>query len=475
MVGCVLGPMAGVNPSGSHLPLRSCSTPFNRQNDARSPDALNVIRHVISVTSGQKTVRRRLHVAFRYPNGTVGSRDFLTHWLHPYPAKMFHRIPRQILSALDQTKHTVVLDPYCGSGTVLIEAALRGHRAVGVDVNPLARLLAEVKSTPLPPKSLQRSAERLLNRAFQSNASPPRDPFLDFWFKASVQMAIGRLRAAIENVRDLRYRRFFLVTLSSIIRRCSLADPSIAPPVRLSDRRSSKANARYRRDLARARGMTAGTVFLRFESALEKNIDRVNQLNHCTDFGRVRVLSSPAHAARTGLRRNSVDVILTSPPYCGAQKYVRSLRLELYWLGFAKDQIAAVDRETLGTERVSLRATLPQLLTGFDVHDRLIRKVWSANRTRAIMLSAYVKYLNDFAAEAHRLLRPGGCAFVTFGTSRIGGIDVDMARIFRQLATTRGLDYVTTLVDSIPSRGLMTRRHRTSSMIADEQVVWLKA
>ena len=388
---------------------------------------------------------------------------------------MFHRIPRQILAGLDKTKHTVVLDPYCGSGTVLVEAALRGHRAIGIDVNPLARLLAEVKSTPLPLVGLRRSAERLLNRAYQSNMRPPRDPLLDFWFKTSAQTAIARLRGAIDNVRDPRYRRFFLVTLSSIIRRSSWADPSIAPPVRLSDRRSSKANARYRRDLARANAMTANSVYLLFESALGKNMDRIGRLSRCTDFGPVRVLAPPAHAAHTRLRRNSVDVILTSPPYCGAQKYVRSLRLELYWLGFDKAQIAAVDRETLGTERVSTRVALKQLLTGYAYHDSLIRKVWDANPTRAIMLSHYVKYLDGFAVEARRVLRPGGSAFVTFGTSRIGGVEVDMAANFRYLAALRGLEYVTTLVDAIPSRGLLTRRHRTSNTICDEQVVWLKA
>ena len=438
-------------------------------------DPFLVIQHVLSSTSDHKPIPPRLRVAFRYPDGTIGPRDFLTHWLHAYPAKMFHRIPRQILGALDKSTRAVVLDPFCGSGTVLLEAASRGHKAVGVDVNPLARLLAEVKSTPLPPKSLQRSGQRLLKRARGVHYTPPDDPVFDFWFKAEARTAIGELRTAIDAVREPRYRRFFLITLSSIIRRCSLADPDIAPPVRLSEHRYGKGNAKYRRNLARAGALTGDSVYRLFAAALAKNIDRVAQLNQCGNLGQVRVLPPPAHAAATGLRKGSVDVIVTSPPYCGAQKYVRSVRLELLWLGFTSGEIATADRDTLGSERVSAQATLQQLLTGYKSRDKLIRKVWTANHIRAVMLSEYLRYLDCFTMEIRRVLRPGGAAFVTFGTSRIAGVYVDMAAIFRQMARGKGLRCVTTLIDKIPSRGLLTRRHGTANTISDEQVVWLSA
>ena len=439
-----------------------------------STDALDVMRHVLSATSDYECIPPKIRVTFRHPDGAVGKRDVATHWLHSYPAKMFHRIPRQILVALDNRKRTVVLDPFCGSGTVLIEAALRGTQAIGIDVNPLALLLAEVKSTPPPPAQLRCSASRLLGRARKYSSASAHDPLLDFWFKRSAQESISHLRKAIDDVRNPKYRNFFLIALSSIVRRCSLADPSIAPPVRLSDSRAHRANARYRRDLARAHALTGESVYVHFETALENNIRRIGELNRCHNLGQVRVLGPPAEAAYTTLRQRSVDVILTSPPYCGAQKYVRSLRLELYWLGYTKEQIAAVDCQTLGTERVSKRANLQQLLRGDFCQDNLIRKVWEINRIRAIMLSRYLAYLGRFSAECRRVLRPGDDVFVTFGTSRISGIEVDMASIFKHLALSNGLEYVTTLIDTIPSRGLLTQRHRSASAIHDEQVVWLK-
>ena len=441
---------------------------------AQQANAHCVIRNVLLTGNGSTPVPRRIRVVFRYPDGRVGNRDFSTHWLHSYPAKMFHRIPQQILSALDKNGHTVVLDPFCGSGTVLIEAALRGNNAIGVDINPLARLLTAVKSTPLPSGELQRLGELVLARAQTYPEPAMKDEFLDFWFKREAQIPLFQLRCAIDDIPIPTYRNFFLITLSSIIRRCSLADPAIPPPVRLSEGRIQKANGRYKRHFTLAKALSSQTVYHHFQTALLNNIRRLGQLDLCRNLGRVQVLEASSEAAATTLDRHSVDLILTSPPYCGAQKYVRTLRLELYWLGYKRNEIAAVDRQTLGTERISKAKDVNQLLTENSRQDDLIRSVWKRNSVRATMLSVYFRYLEKFLRESHRILRPTGDAFVTLGTSHIAGIKVDMADYFARLAEDIGFTYVTTLIDSIPSRGLLTARHRSAGTIDDEQVVWLK-
>ena len=332
----------------------------------------------------------------------------------------------------------------------------------------------KAKSTPLPPASLQQSANRLIERARQYPPPENHDPFLDFWFKRAAQDSLSQLRQAIDDVRHPLYKRFFLVTLSSIVRSCSYADPAIPPPVRLSPRRAPLANARYRRHLALAQALTSQTVYDHFHSALDSNIRRVARLNHCINLGPVSVLGSMAEAAATTLSSHSVDVILTSPPYCGAQKYARSLQLELRWLGFSREQIARVDRKTLGTERITKAQDVMQLLRGEVHQDTLIRDVWDLNPVRATMLSSYLAYIDRFSSESRRVLRPGGDMFVSFGTSTIAGVSVDLAAIFKRLAVANGLRYVTTLVDTIPSRGLLTQRHRSAATILDEQVVWLR-
>jgi site-specific DNA-methyltransferase (cytosine-N4-specific) len=71
---------------------------------------------------------------------------YLTHSLHPYPAKFPPQLPKTILSRFARKGQTV-LDPFCGSGTTLVEARLLGYNAIGVDVNGLSSLLSKVKAT----------------------------------------------------------------------------------------------------------------------------------------------------------------------------------------------------------------------------------------------------------------------------------------------------------------------------------------
>ena len=153
---------------------------------------------------------------------------------------------------------------------------------------------------------------------------------------------------------------------------------------------------------------------------------------------------------------------------------MRSLRLEMLWLGVAPNIVAEIDRRTLGTERVSLKRAHGDLSTADKDANVLIEKIRLRNPIRAIMVADYVRYLHEFAEECRRVLRPGGDAFVTFGTSHVAGIKIDMAGFFRAAAKDKGLKLVTTLVDRIPSRGLITKRHATAGRIDDERVVWLQ-
>ena len=73
----------------------------------------------------------------------------LTHGIHPYPAMMIPQVAARLISRYGAAGD-VLFDPYCGTGTSLLEAKLAGMDAVGTDLNPLARLIASVKTTAIP-------------------------------------------------------------------------------------------------------------------------------------------------------------------------------------------------------------------------------------------------------------------------------------------------------------------------------------
>ena len=336
---------------------------------------------------------------FRGFQGAVGRRDAATHWIHWYPARMFHRIPAEILASLTADGLTV-LDPFCGSGTVLLEAALRGHSAIGIDINPIARLISKVKTTRLDVVSLLHRADQTLRRARAARRNDGVETLPAYWFLAGARRALVRSHREVQTIIYRPHRDFLRVSLSAIVRRSSLADPSIPPPVRLSTERAKCGSTRYARDLRRALSVSSRTVHDAFRCRVESNVVRMSELCSCKGYGSAQVLDEPAEAAATGLSPQSVDLIITSPPYCGAQKYVRSLRLEMILLGFEHSEIAEIDRRTLGTERLSVSNLRERLATSFVEANALIQKIAQTNPTRALMVAEYVTYLADLQRSA---------------------------------------------------------------------------
>lgn len=415
-------------------------------------------------------------VTFRDERGAVGRRDYATHWIHWYPAKMFHRIPSVFLDTVPFADRSTVLDPFCGSGTVLLEANLRGHDAVGLDVNPMAQLISQVKVTAIAPAALEGQLASLLASAKRSRSKPPPHPVLDAWLLPPARAGLHRMSRAIGALDDPTTHAFFLVTMTSTVRRLSAADPAIPPLVRLREDRAESAGARYRKALEHSRSITTGSVYSAFLDAATENIRRMSELYASRDeLGSTRFAQAGRHAATTGLPCNSIDAIITSPPYCGSQKYVRSMKLELLLSGCPESDLRLIDRKTLGTEAVPARPVpVDDVLTGDHYVDDLIEDIYEANPTRARMASDYVRYLSRFADECRRVLRPGGHLLVTLGRSTLAGTPFPADRILHRVGRAAGLESVATLIDRIPSRGLLTQRHSTAGRIDHEYIAWLR-
>ena len=439
-------------------------------------DAAQVLRALQSDNCKPSGGQYEIPVSFRKNGRTIGRRDYATHWIHWYPAKMFQRIPSAFLDnvAIGHASH--ILDPFCGSGTVLLEANLRGHSAIGIDVNPFAQLISRVKVTPLPPNELTPYLHHIIPRAKRSRSQPQKHSLLDSWIHPIARPALHNLSIAISDIPDEDIKAFFLITLTSIVRCLSLADPAIPPLVRLRQDRAHLAGKRYRKALDRSRSMSPALVYKAFADAAIRNIRRMSELYDVQSaLGSTQFTSNGSHAASTGLKSNSIDAIITSPPYCGSQKYVRSMKLEMTLMGCLQPELQHIDRHTLGTEAVSTRARpLDKLLTDDQSVDRIITEVHRRNPVRALIASDYSRYLTSFANECARLLRPGGHLLVTFGRSTVAGIPFPADRIFSHAAKAADLRYIATLVDRIPSRGLLTQRHRTAGRIDFEYIVWLR-
>lgn len=419
---------------------------------------------------------RPVTVNFRQIGLDYGFPDDTTHLIHPYPAKLLPHIPRWFLStdALC-SPGDVVLDPFCGSGTVLLEAILAGRRAIGADANPLARLISRVKVRSIGHSVLRRTADQLMSRLEQppKAASIPEVVNLDYWFYPHVVRQLAAIRKEVQAIKQEPLREFFQVCFSVCVRRVSRSDLRLTVPVRLTEHQYSDGHplrVATERRLRRLRRLNVRTEFFKI---VEANIIRQSRLPdtaHSKDiavYDDARKLQGPADAVRD----SSVALIVTSPPYLGAQKYVRASSLSLGWLGLCEPRgLAQLESVSIGREHFRKHEITEALLSGVAAADRRIRAVRGANPLRAHLAAVYLREMRSVIDEMWRVLRPGGHIVFVCGDNSLAGAPFRTSKYLLDIMTSKGFVTRLRLVDTILSRGMMTKRNKTAGLITREWV-----
>ena len=154
-----------------------------------------------------------IQINFRRLVPELNNSERYSHLIHSYPAKLLSNIPYFFLqSNYFCPADGLVLDPFCGTGTVMLEANASGRSAIGADANPLAVLIAQVKTTHIPSEKLQRTLSSVLVRAQRSKAEAiGNTESIQRWFSSSTITQLTRLEESIDKIRSREQRRFFLL------------------------------------------------------------------------------------------------------------------------------------------------------------------------------------------------------------------------------------------------------------------------
>lgn len=390
----------------------------------------------------------------------VGERA--SHYLHPYPAKLLPHIAHfflanRILVGDDEC----VLDPFGGSGTVALETILSGRTALYADANPLARLITAVKTRPIDPKVLVDAYSEVRQGFRRSRVRKTPDVVnLEKWFDPHVTSELVRLRSAIGALKDETLRDFMRVTFSAVTRKASNSDPRFSVPVR------------YRNGDSR-NGLSVGDLF---DAQIEANMTRLAPLGQVESLGPATSAGLDARHLVTAfderLPDHSVGMIISSPPYAGAQKYVRAASLSLGWLDLAPSKgLRRLEEQTIGREHYAKASWANVGSTGIDHADELIAAIARENQSRAKIVGTYLIEMRAALLEAVRVLRPGGCFVLVIGDNTVCGRRFPSSVYLRLMLEGMGMKTILSLVDQIPSRGLMTRRNKTAGIIAAESVI----
>lgn len=425
-----------------------------------------------------------IQVNFRKLVSWVPYSESHTHYIHQYPAKLLKHIPIFFLNSkmLNKNEGGTVLDPFCGSGTVLLESVLNGFNSVGCDANPLARLIAEVKTTPIDPSKLYEYVFTIVKRAKQFRKYDKKNVVnIDHWFPLNTQIKLSKIHRAIKEVNDIQARNFLLATFSNIVKKTSFADPNLSVPVKIKPEKYTNLDIRAKLE-KKVKQIESYDIYDVFCEQLKKNIQRVKSLydenleHHATVVSRdARRITNDLSENSKLYDSNSIDFILTSPPYAGAQKYIRSSSLNLGWLEFCEEQnLRFYEKQNIGREHYPKNEYIERVHLGIDFIDEILEKIWNVNPLRAHINGNYLLEMELALKEMYRVLKVGSFNIIVIGNNEVCGLNFESHKYLSALAQRVGFKLKLVLIDDIHSRGLMTKRNKTASIINSEWILVLQ-
>jgi len=373
-------------------------------------------------------LRRALEAAAQAPS------DRLTHGFHVFPARMHPAIARTVLEELFEVGAAEVIDPFCGSGTVVVEAMRAGWSALGTDLNPLAIRVARVRSELRKQSSRDRFVEAVerVGRASTQRVQTRVDSRADLApehrakYEIHVLKELAGLLAEIRRSASKADRAAMEMVFSSLVIKCSK---------QRSDTNVEEVTRTLRKGLATEmfvrKGRELGSRWAALARAVPKDAEAPRLV--CADIQQLR---------KTLGGHYQCNLILSSPPYGGTYDYVEHHRLRAGWLGVG---LGAMEANEMGARRRFSEA--PE----GGPEDALAR--WDAE-------------VHGMLESMAGCLRRDGIAMLLVGDGEIGGVRVPADEQLEKLAEKVGLEFLCSAAQAREDvRGGPARREHLVALI----------
>jgi hypothetical protein len=342
--------------------------------------------------------------------------------VHPFPARMAPDFVLERLPKKQKGRTLTILDPMMGSGTIPVLASISGHKAVGFDTDPLAVIISRTWAKPLDAAALATNSERVTesararaHRAWRHDDAETQG-FIDYWFDTATQRRLGALAEAIReappDLHDALWCSFSRLIITKDAGASRARDVSHSRPHRV-------------------RSAASFNVLDRFCASAKAVADRHGALQEKrAGIRRLRLESADARALP--LRRETIDAVITSPPYLQAIDYLRGHRMSLVWMGYAMRDLRILRSNAIGSEKGLEKAEVADSIVGRVVGDGL------SNRGRAVV-RRYVSDLSGTVRELKRVLRDDGYAAFVVAEATLEGIPIKISALLEEAAAHLGL------------------------------------
>lgn len=336
--------------------------------------------------------------------------QYLTHNIHRYSGKFIPQIARQVIDLTTQ-KGDIILDPYLGSGTTALESMLSHRNFIGIDINPLAILIAKVKTTILSIKDLMDfkhdfnemidqlydNDTPLLNQLLQTKIESPEtswrfsNEWNKKWYQEHVLKDLINIYNHIEYIQNENLKRIAQVAFSDILRK------------------TSNASSKYPNVMYDKNHKIKQSPLKSFKASFNGIIDNLIELSttYTSNTGCEIILSDNT---KLSLADQSIDAIITHPPYIAAVPYAEYGCLSLEWFGHSSKE-------------------LDSKLTGGRRHKKDIVERFESDYQKMI-------------SESARVLKNGKYAFFMVGNPTAHGNVVDLEEMTIRLGEVVGYKHL---------------------------------
>ncbi|MHB1646261.1 MAG: hypothetical protein EVG15_04370 [Candidatus Acididesulfobacter diazotrophicus] len=373
---------------------------------------------------------------------------YITHGYHRYPAKF---IP-QIVSRLAE-KYTkegdLIVDPFGGCGTTLVESKVMGRLSVGVDINPVAVLITKAKITPIESEEIEEAFIALKKTLDTYNKNTKinvlKHERIDYWFKPEEKRKLTFIFVEISKLENQDIRDFLYCGFSNILKNCSIWLQKSNKPTRdLNKKPSDPLPTFYKQVKMMLRGNAQFYKLLK-----EKNYFEISSKLYCAD-------------ARTiPTEDNSVSLIVTSPPYVTSYEYADLHQLTALWFDYTKD-LTDFRKRFIGTSYHSKKELVLNSALAEEIRKELLKK----DKKTAEEVATYFSEMNQVFIEMKRMLKKGGKTCIVIGNTSLKGVEILNAEVFAEQLQNLGLNAVEIIKRDIPSKNLPSVRDEKTGKFA---------
>ena len=384
-------------------------------------------------------------VSFRELVPEISDTGYLTHAIYAYPAKFIPQIVRYAINTYTKEGDWIV-DPFAGSGTVGVEAYLCKRNAVLLDLNLLLNHIMPLKVYRGKEVLREASLYKLLAGIQESDKRfTPAWSNVAYWYAPEILEVLSQYWGFINNTDDNIYAAVIKAALLKVSKRFSYTEDR-TPKLARSKRKLQAIEELLKQDWKEQLDEMLQNLSLKTLRNLNDFVVYTRQ-HRAEGLGQVEfhggVDSSEVAVPRI------CDALITSPPYLQAQEYIRSTKMDLFWLGHTEEEVQALSRleipyrkpdRTIQTKTLD---SVREMLTRDDLRKRL---------------DSYFCHTVNALENSMKQLKPNATACIFVGNPRIDGIMVEIWRVLVEYFTEHGWRFEKIYEDRIKTRKLFGAR-----------------